>query len=227
MLPGSSSLVSPFPQSLAWIHSAPRSTNRGESPGVAGLREGNTAAVAAGPRAHPAAMAALIGSGRCSSSPNPRRSPPLDFASPGPAIPRPPRPRALARGGGGTRSRAAAMYTLIGTAMLNNVDPQTLLADVLARIASTPQNRLGELLPWTWQNKSAARPGRIAKPRLTLPRSALRPPQSQTSIPCGLRRMLTPKLVAKLKGKTANYSRPNMGSANHLRTTGSWIQSIR
>ena len=44
--------------------------------------------------------------------------------------------------------RAAFMYTLIGTAKLNNVDPQAWLADVLARIAETPQHRLGELLPW-------------------------------------------------------------------------------
>ena len=47
--------------------------------------------------------------------------------------------------------RAAAIYTLIGTAKLNNVDPQAWLADVLARIAGTPQNRLRELLPWKWQ----------------------------------------------------------------------------
>ena len=47
--------------------------------------------------------------------------------------------------------RAAAMYTLIGTAKFNNVDPQAWLADVLDRIAGTPQNRLYELLPWNWQ----------------------------------------------------------------------------
>ena len=46
--------------------------------------------------------------------------------------------------------RAAAMYTLIGTAKLNDVDPQAWLADVLRRIAGTPQNRLDELLPWNW-----------------------------------------------------------------------------
>lgn len=34
--------------------------------------------------------------------------------------------------------------------MLNNVDPLTWLADVLARIAATPQTRLHELLPWNW-----------------------------------------------------------------------------
>ena len=48
--------------------------------------------------------------------------------------------------------RAAAMYTLIGTAKLNDVDPQAWLADVLRRIAETPQSRLGELLPWNWQD---------------------------------------------------------------------------
>ena len=46
--------------------------------------------------------------------------------------------------------RAAAMYTLIGTAKLNDVDPQAWLADVLSRIAGTPQSRLHELLPWNW-----------------------------------------------------------------------------
>ncbi len=44
--------------------------------------------------------------------------------------------------------RAAAMYTLIGTAKLNDVDPQAWLADVLGRIADTQQTRLHELLPW-------------------------------------------------------------------------------
>ena len=47
-------------------------------------------------------------------------------------------------------ARAAAMYTLIGTAKLNDVDPQAWLADVLGRIAETPQSRLDELLPWNW-----------------------------------------------------------------------------
>ena len=51
--------------------------------------------------------------------------------------------------------RAAFMYTLIGTAKLNEVDPQAWLADVLARIADTPQNRLEELLPWNWQPATA------------------------------------------------------------------------
>jgi transposase len=46
--------------------------------------------------------------------------------------------------------RAALMYTLIQTAKLNDIDPQAWLADVLARIADTPQTKLAELLPWKW-----------------------------------------------------------------------------
>ena len=46
--------------------------------------------------------------------------------------------------------RAALMYTLIQIAKLNDVDPQAWLADVLARIADTPQTQLAELLPWKW-----------------------------------------------------------------------------
>jgi transposase len=51
--------------------------------------------------------------------------------------------------------RAAAITTLITTAKLNDVDPQAWLADVLARIAAIPQNRLPELLPWNWQPHTA------------------------------------------------------------------------
>lgn len=47
--------------------------------------------------------------------------------------------------------RAAAIYTLIGTAKLNDIDPQAWLADVIARIADTPVSRLHELLPWNWK----------------------------------------------------------------------------
>jgi hypothetical protein len=46
--------------------------------------------------------------------------------------------------------RAAAMYSLIVTAKMNDVDPQAWLADVLARIAEHPAHRLDELLPWNW-----------------------------------------------------------------------------
>ena len=46
--------------------------------------------------------------------------------------------------------RAAAIYSLVQTCRLNDVDPQAWLADVLARIAEHPAHRLDELLPWNW-----------------------------------------------------------------------------
>ena len=52
--------------------------------------------------------------------------------------------------------RAAAMYSLIITAKMNDVDPQAWLADVLARIAMYPAHRLDELLPWNWTPKASA-----------------------------------------------------------------------
>ena len=50
--------------------------------------------------------------------------------------------------------RAAAMYSLIVTAKMNDVDPQAWLADVLARIAEHPVQRIDELLPWNWRPRS-------------------------------------------------------------------------
>jgi transposase len=43
---------------------------------------------------------------------------------------------------------AAVMYTLLGTARLNGVNPQRYLRHVLERIADHPSNRIDELLPW-------------------------------------------------------------------------------
>ena len=47
--------------------------------------------------------------------------------------------------------RAAAMYSLIQTCRLNDVDPHAWLRDVIARISDLPQSRLHELLPWHWK----------------------------------------------------------------------------
>ena len=44
--------------------------------------------------------------------------------------------------------RAAAMYTLIGSAKLNGIDPEAYLSHVLAHIAKHPITRIEELLPW-------------------------------------------------------------------------------
>jgi transposase len=49
--------------------------------------------------------------------------------------------------------RAAAIYTLIETAKLNDVDPQAWLADVLARLQDHPARRIDELLPWNWKRE--------------------------------------------------------------------------
>jgi transposase len=52
--------------------------------------------------------------------------------------------------------RAAALYTLIATAKLNDVDPQAWLADVLARMPDYPAKRIGDLLPWSWHAERRA-----------------------------------------------------------------------
>ena len=57
--------------------------------------------------------------------------------------------------------RAAAVYTLIETCKMNDVDPQAWLADVLARLPDHPASKIADLLPWNWkanqpQNSAAA-----------------------------------------------------------------------
>jgi hypothetical protein len=43
---------------------------------------------------------------------------------------------------------AAAIYSLIGTAKLNGIDPERYLRNVLSRIAEHAINRIDQLLPW-------------------------------------------------------------------------------
>ena len=51
--------------------------------------------------------------------------------------------------------RAAVMYSIIVTAKMNDIDPQAWLADVLARIAEHPVQKLDDLLPWSWRKSES------------------------------------------------------------------------
>ena len=48
-----------------------------------------------------------------------------------------------------------AIYSLIVTAKLNDVDPRAWLADALARISDHPASRLDGLLPWNWKKATS------------------------------------------------------------------------
>jgi transposase len=63
------------------------------------------------------------------------------------------RKNALFAGSTGGGESWAILASLINTAKLHDLDPQTYLADVLERIVSgqTKVNALGELLPWHWK----------------------------------------------------------------------------
>jgi len=52
--------------------------------------------------------------------------------------------------------RAAALYSLIETAKLNDIDPKAWLADILARLPGHPAKQIDELLPWNWKPVIAA-----------------------------------------------------------------------
>jgi len=65
----------------------------------------------------------------------------MSQGAPVPALPR----RALPHAG---VLRSFALYSIIVTAKMKDVDPQVSLADVPARIADQPVHRIDDLPPW-------------------------------------------------------------------------------
>ena len=65
------------------------------------------------------------------------------------------RKNALFAGSDGGAEHWATIASLVETCKLNGVDPQTYLADVLARIVNGHQNnRIDDLMPWRYENTS-------------------------------------------------------------------------
>ena len=59
--------------------------------------------------------------------------------------------------------RAAAVYTLIETCKLNDVDPQAWLAHVLAKLPDHPTKRIDELVPWNWNEPAGICPNGLSR----------------------------------------------------------------
>ena len=55
--------------------------------------------------------------------------------------------------------RAAAMYSLIGSARMNGLDPEAYLRHVFTHIADHPINRIDDLLPWNVAHHFQRQPG--------------------------------------------------------------------
>jgi hypothetical protein len=63
------------------------------------------------------------------------------------------------RGPGGGGERAAFIYTIVASARLNRINPETYLRDMLTKIAAGhPINRIDELMPWRMTSTTAPQP---------------------------------------------------------------------
>lgn len=52
----------------------------------------------------------------------------------------------------------AGLYALVATCEANQVNPEEYLADVLLRVQTHPNSRIGELLPHEWKRRRVAEP---------------------------------------------------------------------
>jgi hypothetical protein len=64
--------------------------------------------------------------------------------------------------------RAAAFYSLIGTAKLNGHNPEAFLREVLTRVAEHPILEIADLLPWNIKPELPGGKTRDAAPALSL-----------------------------------------------------------
>ena len=71
--------------------------------------------------------------------------------------------------------RAAAIYTLIQTAKLNDVDPQAWLADVLARLPTIPPSASISFCPGTGSANACKRPLRSSYQQISRSRKSTAP----------------------------------------------------
>ena len=86
----------------------------------------------------------------------------------------------------------AILASLIETCKLNGIDPQAYLADVLVRLVNLwPNNRLDELLPWTWATRA----------------NSNAPPDDvwETSVPNVKRPTQGPQSTAYAQGRAAHH----------------------
>ena len=70
--------------------------------------------------------------------------------------------------------RAAQIYSLIGSAKLNGIEPLAYLTDILQRLPTARQKDLDALLPWNWAP---------ATPSIDITAELARPPEPLVLVP--------------------------------------------